>query len=271
MKTRVFLLTILIVLSIFPNGIIAQNGQNNHIRLIAHRGGIVDKNQAENSLAAIKEAIKREYWMLEIDLRESRDGRVLLHHDNTFKKYYNDSRKVSDMVWSDISQLQSEVDGSRPVLFKEVAELASEKINLMLDVKGNDFSISFYEKIEKILRNNNLLSSTYILSSSQAKNYFKGKAFLSIGFEALLEAAEAGEPVSSRYYLFELGSNLDKEKVSKANELDVRVVAAINEFRYVQANEDSWGRAKKDICRLIRMGVSYYQIDSIYEPLFNWE
>jgi hypothetical protein len=44
------------------------------IKLIAHRGGVVDKQRAENNLPAIQEAIHRGYWMLEVDIRESKEG-----------------------------------------------------------------------------------------------------------------------------------------------------------------------------------------------------
>jgi hypothetical protein len=48
-------------------------------RLIAHRGGIVDESHAENSPGSIEAAIKRGYWMLEVDIRRTRDGEPILH------------------------------------------------------------------------------------------------------------------------------------------------------------------------------------------------
>src|SRR5690625_6725321 len=41
------------------------------VKLIAHRGGIVNENGIENSRAAMEEAIRRGYWMLEIEDRKS--------------------------------------------------------------------------------------------------------------------------------------------------------------------------------------------------------
>ena len=57
-------------------------------RLIAHRGGVVDTTRVENNVDAIEEAIARNYFMLEVDIRESRDGQLVVHHDSTFSRFY---------------------------------------------------------------------------------------------------------------------------------------------------------------------------------------
>jgi len=45
-------------------------------------------------------------------------------------------------------------------------------------------------------------------------------------------------------------------------------VAAINEFRYVEARRDVRKGAEEDVARLKRLGVTHYQIDSQYQDLF---
>ncbi len=243
------------------------------VYLIAHRGGVVDEHHAENSRAAAVSAIDRGYWMLEVDIRETRDNRAILQHDADFTRYYNDNRKVSEMTWDQVRQLESSVDGERPILFREVAKLAAGQTRLMLDVKGNEFSDTFYREIEEALVEYDLLESAYVLSGRQAQEYFSEKTSHSANFEGVMKAAEAGEEVSRKYHLFELASNLNEEMIRQAEKLGVIVVAAVNEFRYVQAGEDVWEGAKRDVNRLLELGVKHYQIDSIYEPLFdhcNW-
>lgn len=267
MRRSYWLIGFLLVSAIIPATVYSQE-DHEPPHLIAHRGGIVDENRAENSLAAIQEAISRDYWMIEIDLRESLDGEIILHHDNTFERYYDDPGSVTEMTWDEISRLNSNIDGTRPLLFEEVVEMASGSINLMLDIKGDNFSDSAYPRVEQILKRHNMLSSTYLLGQDRVQAYFtEGETFHSIGYEELMEAADAGEDVSKRF-LFELGSFLDEEIIRNARECGVEVVAAINEFRYVQAGEDTWQGAKKDIERLLSLGVTHYQIDSMYDPLF---
>lgn len=267
MKTLILLHLILL----FTQSSIEIHTQERHsteVFLIAHRGGVVDEDHAENSRASILAAIERGYWMLEVDIRETKDKRAILHHDADFQRYYNDSRRVEEMTWEEIKQLRSEIDGARPILFSEAAELAAGQVSLMLDVKGNDLSTEFYQEIETALIENDLLESTFILSGRQATEFFHGRASHSISYSRLLEAVERGEDVSNRYHLFMLASQLNEEMIQKANELDVLIVAAVNEFRYHQANVDPWEGARKDIERLLGLGVKHYQIDSMYEPLF---
>jgi len=48
-----------------------------NLRLIAHRGGVVDAGRPENSPGAVQAAIHQGYWMIEVDIRQSRDGEPL--------------------------------------------------------------------------------------------------------------------------------------------------------------------------------------------------
>jgi glycerophosphoryl diester phosphodiesterase len=258
-----------VMLFLQPETVKGQQPHHPEVNLIAHRGGVVDENHAENSRASILTAIERGYWMLEVDIRETRDGRAILHHDTDFSRFYNDPRRVEEMDWDEIKLLRSDIDGERPILFSEAAGLAADRIRFMLDVKGNELSEGFYREIEEALNHNNLMETTFILSSAQAKEYFHERTSHSINYNGLLEAAEAGEDVSNSYHLFMLASRLTEEMVRKASELGVVVVAAVNEFRYVQDGKDTWEGAKRDVERLLGFGVQYYQIDSVYEPLFK--
>src|SRR5690242_14371906 len=99
----------------------AQTADTPTIELIAHRGGIVDDHRIENNLPGIEEAIRRGYWMLEVDLRESKDGRVVVHHDPDFQRYYGDPRRVAEMTWNEIKSLRSTPGELRPLEFAEYA------------------------------------------------------------------------------------------------------------------------------------------------------
>lgn len=247
---------------------IAQNQHDDEIRLIAHRGGVVDEKHAENSLAAINEAIRQGYWMIEVDVRETRDKRPVLQHEETFTRYYNDSRSASEMTWDEIKKLRSDIDGTHPLLFEELGNLVKGKIKLMLDIKGTDFSSQFYEEIEKVLEENDLLSSTFVLSGNQAKEFFSNRLLCSIGFDELMKKKDEGVPVKENYYFFTRANTISEEMIQKARELDIMIVVAVNEFRYIQAQKDVWESARKDVERLLSLGVRYFQIDSSYKPLF---
>ena len=76
-------------------------------RLIAHRGGVVDSTAGENSLQALEKAAARGYWMVEIDVRLTKDGMLITHHDNSFKRSFGVDSTVASMNWADISQLRN--------------------------------------------------------------------------------------------------------------------------------------------------------------------
>ncbi len=233
--------------------------------LIAHRGGIVDGQHAENSPGAIQAAIGRGYWMVELDIRRGKDGVPVVQHDRTFERYYGDSRSVGEMTWEEISQLRADVGGTAPMTFEQATAMCAGKIRIMLDIKGDSLPAGFYESIEQSLRRHNLLQTTYVLGSAASKQHFRDKAVLSANTTALQAAAETGEPIASRYILFQLGSELGAETVRWARDRGVTVVAAINTFRYEMAKQDHWRGAERDIQKLLGMGVRYFQIDSIYD------
>ena len=55
------------------------------MQLIAHRGGVVDKHlYAENSRQGLAEASKRGYHGVELDVRLTSDGHLIVHHDRHF-------------------------------------------------------------------------------------------------------------------------------------------------------------------------------------------
>ncbi len=259
---------VLLLLFVALQSVSAQSYFDQELLLIAHRGGVVDSLHAENSSAAAKEAIRRGYQMLEVDLRETADGREILHHDTDFMRYYNHPGLVSDMTWDEIKLLRSEIDGSRPILFAELAEIVAGKADLMLDIKGNDYSESFYREVDDALREYGLMETTFILGGNQAKEVFPELSH-SIGYAPLIRAAEHGEDVGKKYHLFMLASQLDAEIVQKAFDLGVMVVAAVNEFRYKDAGQDVYEYARRDIERLRELGVTSFQIDSMYEAFFQ--
>ena len=97
-------------------------------RLIAHRGGIVDSTSDENSLQALEKAAARGYWMAEIDVRVTKDGMLITHHDNTFKRSFGVDSAVSSMTWADISKLRN-AKGYRVLSLEEVLKFCRGKKN----------------------------------------------------------------------------------------------------------------------------------------------
>lgn len=246
----------------------ALSAQEEPVRLIAHRGGVVDARRAENSRAAVEEALKRGYWMIEVDIWRTRDGHPVLHHDTTLRRYYGDDRRVADLSWDELRGLRANTDGSAPIDFETVCAMVSGRARLMLDVKGGAHPDEFYARIEQSLTRHGLLRDTFTLGADRMKPRFWGKIWMSTDRKGLRAAAGRGEAVDRHYFLFELGRLLDAEAVGLCREMGVTPVAALNTFRYHEEGVDDRQGAERDVRKLLGLGVRHFQIDSVYEYLF---
>jgi glycerophosphoryl diester phosphodiesterase len=233
------------------------------VKLIAHRGGIVDERYAENSASSLEAAIKRGYWMAEVDIRETKDGHLVVQHDPDFKRFYGVNRKVADMTWSETSLLRATPGGGRPLEFHELAALARGRIQLMIDTKEPSHPERFYSEMEKALRENGLLDGAFFIGTEESQNRFKGKSRIGVDRRSLQKALDNREAVSRLYYLFEHGRTLDKEGLDLAARTGVPAVVSINTFHY--ADMDHWKGAEADTRRLRKLGMIYFQIDSVYD------
>ncbi len=237
--------------------------QTQPVKLIAHRGGIVDAAHPENSPGSLEAAIERGYWMAEIDVRESKDGKLIVQHDPDFRRFYGVNRKVTDMTWAEIEHLQATPGDTRPMLFHELAKLARNRIRLMIDTKEPDHPKAFYDEMERDLTENQLLEETYFIGTKESRLYFQGKARISVDRAALQAALDRGEDCSRRYFLFEHGTTLDEAGLKLAARAEVPAVVSINAFHY--AGRDHMTGAKADVLRLRKVGLIYFQIDSVYD------
>jgi glycerophosphoryl diester phosphodiesterase len=91
--------------------------------LIAHRGG--PKYAPENTLAAFRNAIQAGVDMLECDVQRTRDGGLVVIHDETVDRTTNGKGRVEDLTLAEIQALDAG-GGERVPTFQEYAALAGE-------------------------------------------------------------------------------------------------------------------------------------------------
>src|SRR5690606_3516215 len=133
------------------------------MHLIAHRGGVVDAQRPENSTGSITAAIQRGYWMIEVDVRRTKDGEPILHHDGTLQRYYGDSRRAEDLTWSELRTLRANPGGGAPLHFEQASTLCEGKMRLMLDLKGSDWPKEFYGRLLRIMEEQHIPAPIYTL------------------------------------------------------------------------------------------------------------
>ncbi len=234
-------------------------------KLIAHRGGVVEGQYTENSAASVQEAIRRGYWMIEVDIRETKDGKAITQHDTDFQRFYGHPGKASEMTWEEIKKLRSTPGNERPLLFEELVALCKGKLFLMLDTKA-PHSPEFLQQIEAILKKYDLLSSAYVIGTAESGEHLRGKAKIGKDPAYIREALQKGENVKDLYFLFEHGNVLDEATITWAQEQGITIVPSINTFHY--KTEDPMEGAKEDTEWLKKAGITEFQIDSEYDRWF---
>jgi len=255
---KTFVTILLLALILFSSAFISTP-----YKLIAHRGGVVEDKFAENGLEAIEEAIHRNYWMIEVDIRQTKDGVAITHHDSDFKRFYNNTGKVHEMTWDEISKLRSEPGNRPPLLFEELVKSCKGKLRLMLDTKA-PHDEAFCQKIEAILKKHNMLNDCYVIGTSESRKYFEGKAKVGAPYQYLKEIASTDKDVRKKFFLFEHGNQLDDEKLKWAAANKITLVPSINKFHY-KDQEKMMALARQDIERLKQAGVEEFQIDSEFD------
>ncbi|WP_159951350.1 glycerophosphodiester phosphodiesterase family protein [Polaribacter septentrionalilitoris] len=98
----------------------------NKILTCAHRGN--QNNAPENSLKSIQDAINEEIEMVEIDIRQTKDGKFVLMHDSALERTTNGSGNVSDFTLVELQKLK--LKDNRGVLTSEKIPTLQEALNL---------------------------------------------------------------------------------------------------------------------------------------------
>jgi glycerophosphoryl diester phosphodiesterase len=109
---------------------------------IAHRG--FSGAAPENTLAAFKRAMEVGSDMIELDVHLSKDGQVVVIHDDTLKRTTSGMGKVADFSLQELKRLDagkwfgSRFFGEKIPTLNEVLELTRGKIPIHIELKEGD-------------------------------------------------------------------------------------------------------------------------------------
>lgn len=238
--------------------------------LIAHRGGVVEGKNLENSIAALDEAIKRGYTGVEIDVRQSKDGKLFLYHNRTFERDYESQGRGADMTWKEIQELCPLKEGAKaPVSMEEYCKYAQGKIKeLMIDIKIDKPSLSFYQELERILRETGFLNSSYFIGHGE---YFRGKGpLITMLMREIDDFSKLyGEKTKDYFFLFAGVDEINGRTIKWAKDHHILIMCCENLPWKKEVEPDNFPNAGRNIEWLINSGVVNYQIDSDYDIFFR--
>ncbi len=120
-------------------------------RNYAHRGlHSVDRQVPENSLAAFRAAAAAGYGM-ELDVQLSRDGRVVVFHDDTLERVCGVEGRVEDQSWDALRRLRLCGTEERIPLFSEVLAAVDGAVPLIVELKSGSRNRELCEKTRAML------------------------------------------------------------------------------------------------------------------------
>jgi glycerophosphoryl diester phosphodiesterase len=115
------------------------HAQTHKVIAIAHRGEHL--RNPENTLPAFEEAIRAGADFIEVDVRTTSDGKLVLSHDAKVDRRTNGKGEVSKMTFDEIRALDAGIKsgpqfaGTKVPTFDEALDLARGKIGIYVDVK----------------------------------------------------------------------------------------------------------------------------------------
>lgn len=112
------------------------------IIVIAHRGASALAKH-ENTLEAFQIAIELKVDMAELDVRRTKDGKLIVFHDSTIQ-----GKKVSSLTFEEINGI-AKLENYKVPLFSEVLRLCKGKIKLDIELKETGLEEGVVDMVRK--------------------------------------------------------------------------------------------------------------------------
>ncbi len=122
------------------------------VMVVAHRG--CWRDAAENALSAIEACVRMGVDVVALDVRRTRDGALVLMHDETVDRTTNGTGLVSDLTLAQIQALRlragsggvsARLIDERPPTFAEAIRAARGRVLVNLDAKADVYDAAFAE------------------------------------------------------------------------------------------------------------------------------
>ncbi len=170
-------------------------------RIIAHRGGTV--NYPENSLAAIDNAISMGVDVVELDIRLSKDGTIIVCHDASVERTTNEFGLIKDLTSDRLSTYNLLYNGkvtnqNLPTL-EDVLSLVNKRVWLYIEIKEG--SIPLEKELIRLLNQ---------------YGYIENVSVISFDYQSLKRLSEYNLNIDLRYLLYNTADSvvLNSDKFS---------------------------------------------------------
>ncbi|MFX1321205.1 MAG: glycerophosphodiester phosphodiesterase [Promethearchaeota archaeon] len=123
---------------------------------IGHRGTRTDFD--ENTISAFEKAIEYGANYIELDVRKTKDGQLIIIHDSTLDRTTNGTGRIDNYNYDNLMIIKTKKSQEQIPLLSEVLELLNGKIQFMIELKEEHL----YDNIIKIIKENDLMEDCII-------------------------------------------------------------------------------------------------------------
>ena len=156
--------------------------QRSEMLILAHRGGMGEG--MENTDGSFKRSLEAGIKAYEMDVRITKDGKIVLQHDHTLKRTSGIDRAVEDMTEKELREVTL-TDGSKLMFLDEFLDLMTkhEGLYIEFEMKTKKYSdellygSGYLDKVAKAVLKAEPKGSTYCMTSfdTRALRYIKEK------------------------------------------------------------------------------------------------
>ncbi len=202
-------------------------------RIIAHRGG--SKEQDQNTLAALLNSYEKGIRGFEIDVRLSKDRRIVLMHDSLIEQLTTGSGRVEDLTTDELAKIRTRKTGQPLPYLEEIFDFLKNKEDAFIQVeikcdKYNDADLTKMCRILLMMVKKQIDPAKVIFISFDERALKKIKK-LSPAQQTCLVASEVhprllakARAVGADYLSVQL-DNLDRDFIRDAHKAGLKVTA----------------------------------------------
>jgi len=100
---------------------------------IGHRGTLVDYD--ENTLEAFGIAIKSGANCIELDVRRTKDNKLIAFHDKKLARITNDNGILKNLTYNDVKNLKTKIRNQKIPLLEESIDYITDKTQMIIHLK----------------------------------------------------------------------------------------------------------------------------------------
>lgn len=119
------------------------------LNIYAHRGLFDNKKIVENTISAFKRALL-DNFNIELDIRVTKDNKIVVFHDNNIKRLTGIDKLVKDMTYEELSNFTLLNTTDKIPLLEDVLKLVNGRVTLLIELKEN-FSNNTLKELNKLL------------------------------------------------------------------------------------------------------------------------